>query len=67
MKLKAYLAEIGMSAKDFSVLIECNYRYLSLIMNGHLKPGKRLAKDIEELTDGHVSATEYKDERNIVT
>jgi len=54
MKLKCYLADIGMTMKDFSQLVQCNHRYMSRIMNGHAKPGKRLARDIEELTDGQV-------------
>ncbi len=61
MKLKSYLAEIGMTVKDFSSLVECNYRYLSRIMNGHIKPGKRLAKEIEDITGGQVILT-YKNE-----
>lgn len=54
MKLKTYLADIEMTAKDFSSLLGCNAQYISMIMNGHKKPGKRLAKDIEDLTDGKV-------------
>jgi len=54
MKLKVYLAEIGMTLKDFSELLEINHRYLSRIMNGHIKPGRRLAADISRLTDGKV-------------
>lgn len=60
MKLKSYLADIGMTVKDFSALLECNYRYMSRIMNGHVKPGKRLAQDIEDLTDGQVKLLEEK-------
>jgi len=62
MKLKSYLAEIGMSVKEFSALVGCNYRYMSRIMNGHTMPGKRLKKDIEDLTDGQVKLV-YKNER----
>ncbi len=58
MKLKSYLADIGMTVKDFSSLVQCNYRYMSRIMNGHVKPGKRLAQDIEDLTDGQVKLIE---------
>lgn len=50
--LKAYLANIGMTIHDFSVIVECNPRYLSRIINKHCLPGKRLAKDISLMTDG---------------
>jgi hypothetical protein len=62
MKLKSYLAEIGMSVKDFSSLVGCNYRYMSRIMNGHTMPGKRLKKNIEDLTCGQVELI-YKNKR----
>jgi len=35
---------------------------MSRIMNGHTMPGKRLKKDIEDLTDGQVKLV-YKNER----
>jgi hypothetical protein len=54
MRLKVYLATIDMKIKDFAELVSCNDRYLSRIVHGHIKPGKRLAKDIEELTEGEV-------------
>ena len=62
MKLKSYLAEIGMSVKEFSALVGCNYRYMSRIMNGHTMPGKRLKKNIEDLTCGQVELI-YKNKR----
>lgn len=58
MKLKVYLATIDMTLKDFSELVGCDRRYLSRIMNGHVKPGKRLAKDVFQLTDGQVHLLE---------
>lgn len=54
MNLKIYLATINMKVKDFSELLECDPRYMSRIMNGRIHPGKRLAKAIEEMTDGQV-------------
>ena len=60
MKLKSYLADIGMTVKDFSSLVQCNYRYMSRLMNGHAKPGKRLNQDIVDLTDGQVNLLEEK-------
>lgn len=61
MKLKVYLAEIGMTVKDFSALLDCNYPYMSRIVNGHRKPGRRLAKEIVDMTDGKVELF-YKNE-----
>jgi hypothetical protein len=58
MKMKVYLADIGMTAKDFCCLIECDYPYFSRIMNGHRRPGKRLAREIEKITDGKVKILE---------
>ena len=52
--LKVYLAEINMTLKDFSSLIDCSYRYMSRVMNGHAVPGHRLAKEISQITDGKV-------------
>jgi hypothetical protein len=52
--LKIYLASINMTLTDFSVLMEKNLRYMSRVMNGHVLPGRRLAKEIEDITDGQV-------------
>ena len=54
MKLKAYLAEIGMKIGDFSKVIGIQHAYLCRIMNGELKPSLRLSKDIEQATEGNV-------------
>jgi predicted transcriptional regulator len=54
MKLKSYLSEIGMTARAFSELLQIDYRYLCNIMSGRQTPGMRLARDIEQLTDGNV-------------
>jgi DNA-binding transcriptional regulator YdaS (Cro superfamily) len=48
---------------DFSKIIECDRAYLSKIVNGKLKPSKRLAKDIEEATNGEVTASELLEEK----
>jgi hypothetical protein len=65
MNLKAYLANVGMTSKDFSVLVNCNQRYLSKIMNGHVLPGKRLAKEIEDLTGGEIKFSRNKKETGV--
>lgn len=62
MKLKVYLAEKGMTNNDFSALVGCSFAYFSRIVNGRVKPGKRLAKDIEALTGGQVKLMEEKPE-----
>ena len=58
MRLKVYLATIDMTVKDFAAVLGCNRTYLSRIARGNAKPGKRLAKDIQELTDGQVTLVE---------
>ncbi len=54
MNLRVYLATINMKIKDFSELVECHPKYMSQIISGNYIPGKRLAKAIEEMTDGQV-------------
>ena len=54
MNLKSYLANIKMTIKDFSALMDVNPNYLSSIINGHAKAGNRLARDIEKATNGTV-------------
>ena len=50
--LRAYLANIGMTMRDFAQVIECSPMYLSHVMAGRRKIGKRLARDIRQATDG---------------
>ena len=54
MNIKAYLANIDMSIKDFCQLVGCAPSYLSSISKGRMKPSPRLARDIEKMTDGMV-------------
>ena len=55
MNLKVYLATIDMSLKDFASLIDCSPVYLGRLIKGKRGfAGKRLAADIERLTDGMV-------------
>jgi transcriptional regulator with XRE-family HTH domain len=60
MKLKVYLATMDMTLKDLSRQLDCNFSYLSRIMNGKIVPGKRLAKDIEHITNGQVKFSDKK-------
>jgi hypothetical protein len=55
MNLRVYLATNEMTLKDFSTQVNYNSRYLSLILNGHKIPGKKLAKQIENITGGQVT------------
>jgi hypothetical protein len=63
MDLRRYLFEKKISIVDFSKTIECDRAYLSKIVNGKLKPSKRLAKDIEKATNGDVKAEELLKEK----
>lgn len=53
--LRAYLANINMTLKDFSLIIECDYRYLCTVASGKKRIGKRLARDIRQATDGIIN------------
>jgi len=50
MNLKAYLASINVTMKDFAERLECDSRYLSQISKGRLIPGRKLARDIQKAT-----------------
>lgn len=50
--LRSYLAEVGMSMKEFSQLVDCHHTYLAQIAKGTKTAGRRLARDIEKATDG---------------
>ena len=63
MDLKEYLYQKRLTLKQFSEIIGYNRSYLSLIMNGKLKPSKRLAKDIQEATNGQVTENELLEEQ----
>jgi len=54
LKLKAYLANIGMTLKEFGEIVESNPHYLSQISSGQVKPSKKLARRIEKATEGNV-------------
>jgi plasmid maintenance system antidote protein VapI len=65
MRLKDYLSNIDMTLKDFSQLIDRTPEYMSRVINGHAKIGKRLAEYIEELTKGKVKLRSEKSEKSI--
>ena len=53
-KLKSYLADIGITVRQFCEKLDCNYSHMSGIVTGRKTPGKRLARDIFEATSGMV-------------
>jgi len=50
--LKAYLANIGISLKDFCEIIDCDIKHMSKVMHGKRLAGHRLAKDVRQATSG---------------
>jgi hypothetical protein len=54
MNLKMYLFTNNMTFIQLGELIDANPRYLSLISQGKLLPSSRLARDIENATNGVV-------------
>jgi len=59
MDLKTYLKEIKMSAKDFGELIQYNPQYIYRVTNGHMIPGKKMAREIEKITGGAVKPEDF--------
>jgi DNA-binding transcriptional regulator YdaS (Cro superfamily) len=56
MDLGLYLYKNKITVKKFSEILECSRPHLSDIIHGRRIAGKRLAKDIEEATEGQVKA-----------
>lgn len=54
LNLKAYLANIGWTFKDFGELIEVHPLYLSQISSGKKIPSKKIARAIEKATEGEI-------------
>lgn len=50
--LKAYLAQINMTLREFCRLIDCDKGYMSCVMHGKKTASRRLAKDVREATRG---------------
>lgn len=53
--LKSYLANIGMTLKDFSEILDVDDKHMSKLMNGKAVAGPRLAKDVRLATDGLIN------------
>ncbi len=58
MELEEWLYKNKMTIADLSRTLECDKFYLNRIVNKHLKPGKRLARDIVLATQGQVTEKE---------
>lgn len=58
MDLKDYLYIKRMTINEFSELIGYSRNHISGIINGRLKPTKKLALYIEKMTEGEVKANE---------
>lgn len=58
MDLREYLFRKRLTIKKFSEDLDCARNHLSEIIHGRRKPGKRLAQDIEQATNGEVTAEE---------
>lgn len=50
--LKAFLANKGMTVKEFANVVDVDFKYMSSIASGSRIPSRRLARDIELATDG---------------
>jgi transcriptional regulator with XRE-family HTH domain len=64
MELREYMFLNRLSVNQVAKDLECNRCYLSQILNGGVKAGKRLAKDISEYTEGKVTEWEVNKEFN---
>lgn len=63
MDLRDYLYLKRMTVQQFSELLGYSRNHISGIINGRLKPNKRLAKNIELATNGEVTAQELLKEK----
>lgn len=63
MDLREYLFRKKLSIKEFSELVDCSRTYISSIVHNKTTPSKRLAKSIEQATNGEVSAESLLEEK----
>ena len=61
MKLRDYLLQQGIKQEDFADLLDVGRTHLSCIINNKRRPGKKLARRIEEATNGAISAESCRD------
>jgi hypothetical protein len=55
--LKAYLANIRMTASEFAQIVQCSPSYIHQLANETAIPSRRIAKDIYHATDGVIQLT----------
>ena len=55
MKLKIWIISHNMTMTEFAKKIDVSRTYLSDVTRGTRKPSRRLAKDIEQATNGEVT------------
>lgn len=56
MDLETYLWKNRIELKDFATKVGCHYSYISMIANNKRTPSLKLARKIEEVTNGQVKA-----------
>jgi DNA-binding transcriptional regulator YdaS (Cro superfamily) len=61
MNLKLYLILNNMTQQEFADILECSRSCLNCVMHGRQRPSKRLAADIERMTNGRVTRKELFD------
>ena len=59
MDLREYIFRNRLTITAMAQQLMVNRNYLARIVNGHLIPSKRLAKDIERCTNQDVKAEEF--------
>lgn len=63
MNLRDFLYINKIKVMDFAKSVDISRQHLSEIINGKVKPGRRLAKDIEIVTNGCVTAEELLNDK----
>lgn len=66
MDLHEYITEKNISISELSKIIDCHRGHLSNVVNGVIRPGKLLAKAIENATGGLVKTTDLRGEKRKV-
>lgn len=62
MNLRVYLATKNMQVKEFGKLIDYAPQYVSGVMSGKKKPGRKFIKSVERATEGKVIILEPEPE-----
>jgi len=65
MQLKLYLVKNKIRTQDFAQRLGCSRTHLSEVMNGRKKAGLTLAKLVQILTNGEVTAEEVISEYQV--